>query len=81
MSEIWERNRKLEKERREKMQELMGEYDKNVYYPARRQVIEDCAKEGHVRGKFHDNGLGWSWFWCSKCGTAIEKIGPDGEKE
>ena len=81
MSEIWERRYKLDKERREKMQELMGEYDRTVFYPARKQLIEDCAKEGHTRGNFHDNGFGWTWFWCGKCGTSFDKTGPNGEKE
>ena len=73
MSEIWERRHLIEKERRAKMQELMEEYDRTVYYPAKAQLIQDCAKEGHVRGKFHDNGLGWNWYWCGKCGTSFDK--------
>ena len=81
MSDIWERRWKLDKERREKMKELMDEYDKTYYYPARKQLIEDCEKEGHTHGNFHDNGLGWTWFWCSKCGTSFDKTGPNGEKK
>lgn len=80
MSEIWERRYKLDKERREKMQELMGEYDRTVFYPARKQLVEDCEKEGHVRGKFHDNGLGWCWWWCGKCGTSFDKQSTSGIK-
>ena len=81
MSDIGQRHRQLEKERRDKMKELMEEYDQNIYWPARRKLIEDCEKEGHVQGKFHDNGVGWSWFWCGKCGTAFDKQGPNGETE
>lgn len=81
MSEIGRRRRQLDKERRDKMTEAMEEYDRTVFYPARKQLIEDCAKEGHVHGNFHDNGLGWTWFWCGKCGTSFDKTGPNGEKE
>jgi len=81
MSEIWERRYKLDKERREKMQELMGEYDRTVFYPARKQLIEDCEKEGHTQGKFHDNGFGWTWWWCGKCGTSWDKQGPDNNQD
>lgn len=81
MSEIWHRRYQLDKERRDKMKEAMDEYDRTVYYPARNQLIEDCEKEGHVRGKFHDNGLGWTWFWCGKCGTSFDKKGPEKEND
>ena len=81
MSDISERHRQLEKGRRDKMKELMEEYDQNIYWPARRKLIEDCEKEGHVHGNLHDNGFGWSWFWCGKCGTSFDKRGPNGETE
>lgn len=55
------------------MQELMAEYDRTVYYPARQQLVEECAVEGHTKGKFHDNGLGWTWWWCGRCGTSFDK--------
>lgn len=76
MSTIWERDREIEKARRIKMAELMEEYDKTVYWPARKKLIEECAAEGHNRGRFHDNGFGWSWYYCSKCGTPFDKQGP-----
>lgn len=81
MNDISTRRWQQDKERREKMTEAMKEYDQNIYWPARRQLIEDCEKEGHVRGNFYDNGLGWTWFWCGKCGTSFDKTGPNGEKE
>lgn len=73
MSDIWKRRYLLEKERHEKMKEAMDEYDRTVFYPARQQLIEDCEKECHSEGKFHDNGLGWTWWWCGKCGTSWGK--------
>lgn len=81
MSEIWQLRYKLDKERREKMTELMKEYDQTVYYPARKLMIEACEQEGHTQGKFHDNGLGWTWWWCGKCGTSWGKQRYNGETE
>lgn len=81
MSDIWERRHKIDKERREKQKELMEEYDRTVYYPAKKQLIQECAQIGHVRGNFHDNGLGWTWFYCNNCGVPFDKRGPNGEKE
>lgn len=36
---------------------------------------EECEKssEGHDRGQFHDNGLGWSWWYCAKCGKRFDE--------
>lgn len=78
---IWERKHQIEKARREKMKEVMDEYDRTVYYPARKQLIEECEKEGHSGGKYHDNGFGWSWFYCGKCGGRYDVTGPNGEKK
>jgi len=73
LSDIWQRRIALDKDRREKMAEAMEEYDRTVFYPARKQLIEDCEKEGHSQGKFHDNGLGWTWWYCGKCGAPFDK--------
>lgn len=70
---IWKRYHLLQKARRDKMNELMSEYDKTVYYPALEALREECEKRGHIRGKFHDNGLGWCWYWCSNCGAPFDK--------
>lgn len=70
---IWRRHRQLMKERGDKMQELMEEYDKTVYYPALEALRKECEAAGHVRGKYHDNGLGWDWYWCNNCGAAFDK--------
>lgn len=70
---IWTRRHEIDKARHDKVKELMEEYDRTVYYPARKQLVEDCEKEGHTQGKFHDNGLGWTWWWCGKCGASFNK--------
>jgi len=36
------------------------------------ELIQKCESEGHVKGNFHSNGLGWSWYYCSKCGSRID---------
>jgi len=80
MSDISKRRWEIDKARNKKMQELMEEYDRDVYYPAKRQLIEDCiADGGHRGGKYHDNGFGWSWFYCGRCGDRYDITGPNGE--
>jgi hypothetical protein len=81
MSDISKRRYALEKARRDKMKELMDEFDTTFYYPALNQLIKDCNVEGHSGGKYHDNGFGWSWFYCGKCGGRYDITGPDGKKK
>jgi len=58
------------KERKEMMRMLIGDYDREVYYPAIKALQEECeaSEEGHGNGKYHENGLGCHWFYCGKCG-------------
>jgi len=79
MSDIWQRRGEIDRARSKKMQELMEEYDNTVYYPAKRQLMRECFQEGHSGGKYHDNGFGWSWFYCGKCHGRYNITGPDGE--
>lgn len=79
MSDIWHRRGEIDLARSMKMQELMEEYDRTVYYPAKRQLLRECFQEGHSGGKYHDNGFGWSWLYCGKCGGRYDISGPDGE--
>jgi hypothetical protein len=79
MSDIWKRRGEIDRARSRKMQELMEEYDRTVYYPAKRQLLRDCFQEGHSGGKYHDNEFGWTWFYCGKCGGRYDITGPDGE--
>jgi hypothetical protein len=74
-TEIWEERQKIEKARRDKMFEQMDEYDTTVYYPAKLALQEKClAQYGeHTKAKFHDNGLGWTWWYCGRCGAAHNK--------
>jgi hypothetical protein len=70
------RAREIERKR------LMGEYDRTVFAPAIGQLRTWCQKNGgHRRGNFHQNGLGWSWFYCSRCGYRMDITGPDGRED
>ena len=79
MSDIWRRRGDIDRARSRKMQELMAEYDLDVYLPAKQQLVRDCFREGHSGGKYHDNGFGWSWFYCGQCGGRYDISGPNGE--
>jgi hypothetical protein len=62
---------KIDKARRDKMQELMAEYDENIYRPARKKLTEDCASnKGHNWFFVDTNPLGLPIFRCSGCGTS-----------
>ena len=81
VTDIWKRRHEIDKARQDKMKEAMDEYDRTVFYPARKQLIEDCQQEGHSGGKFHNNGFGWTWFYCGKCGGRYDIRGPNGEEK
>ena len=62
---------KIDKARRDKIQELMAEYDENIYRPARKRLVEECASnKGHSWFFVDTNPLGLPIFRCSSCGTS-----------
>lgn len=71
MSTVWEMRHQIDKARHDKMREAMDEYDRTVYHPAKRELFRLCLdKHGsHAQSKYHDNGLGWSWWYCGRCGA------------
>lgn len=74
--EIWQESHRIYKERREKMQELMSEYDQTVFYPAKKALRERCEKEtGHNMQFVDTNPVGYPVFTCSTCGYT--KIGEE----
>jgi hypothetical protein len=75
-TQIWRDKWAIDEARRKKMHEAMDEYDRNVYQPAMKELRGRCASIGHVRGNFHNNGLGWTWFYCNQCGDRMEIEGP-----
>ena len=72
MSEISKRRYDIDKRRREEREFLLKEHNER-FSVEMRQLIDDCEKEGHVRGKYWDNGLGWEWYYCTKCGGAFDE--------
>jgi hypothetical protein len=67
---IWQRRRQLEKELRDFRTKAMEEYLTAVHYPAVKALVAECEAIGHKpNGRFHFNGLGWSWDYCSQCET------------
>jgi hypothetical protein len=76
-TQIWREKHEIEEARRHEMREAMEEYDRTVYHPAMNSLRERCAAIGHKRGNFHDNGIGWTWFYCNQCGDRMEIEGPD----
>ncbi|WP_338924643.1 hypothetical protein V0M98_34050 (plasmid) [Pseudomonas silesiensis] len=73
------KRKEVEKARRDKMSELMRDYDETVFYPALKAVKAECADVGHGSKHNHDNGLGWNFITCLDCGAMLEKHGPNGE--
>lgn len=72
MSNIAARRREIEKRRRVEREHLLK--DHNEKFGAEMAALRaDCAKEGHVRGRFWDNGLGWTWFYCAKCDAVMDQ--------
>lgn len=71
-TEIWKERHRLDQERREAMRVLMADFDKQ-HFAKVRAMQERCAAIGHVRGTFHDNGLGWTWYYCNQCGASFDK--------
>lgn len=55
-----------------KQRELMDDYDETVYRPALKSLQDECANIGHTPSPHvKDNGLGFFWKLCSKCGATI----------
>lgn len=71
----------IQRARANEVKRLMEVYDQEVYLPALRALRVWCTENGgHRSGKYHDNGLGWSWFYCTRCGGRMDISGPDGQE-
>lgn len=79
MNEIKKSIDKLRRARMLEVQRVMQEYDRTVFYPALAELKARCKEQGHVKGNWDNNGLGWSWFYCTICGTRLQITGPDGQ--
>jgi hypothetical protein len=72
MSDIRKRRADIERRSREEREFLLRDHQLK-FSKERAELIADCAREGHARGAYHDNGLGWEWYYCAKCGGRIEE--------
>lgn len=46
------------------------------YLNLQNQLLElqkECESIGHVRGDYHDNWLGWEWYYCKNCNAVFDK--------
>ena len=66
-TKIWSERYQIEKERREKRNELMDEYDRTVFYPAKEALYERCGKIGHNWSFSGLNPLNYPMFTCTVC--------------
>lgn len=77
MNDFYKKSRELEAEKnrlREQYRSLMLQDSRYIILEARRKELqEECGKAGHVRGRFLDNGLGYSWYYCKNCGAIFDK--------
>lgn len=72
MSEISRRRYDIDCREREERELLLKDHQEkfSVEYA---KLREDCGKEGHVLGRHWDNGLGWEWSICGRCGGSYDK--------
>jgi hypothetical protein len=71
---IAERLSTIQKNRSDKNRELMREYDVVVFRPAIKQLQKECGDIGHVKGTFHNNGWGSSWYYCKNCDARMDIV-------
>jgi hypothetical protein len=66
------RKHSIEAARREKVRELMKEYDETIYDPARKAIREECAGIGHTpNGRLQFTVGGRAYQYCVSCGVTI----------
>lgn len=70
--DISDRRREIENRRRIEREDLLREHNEK-FSKEMAELKKDCAKEGHVRGMFWDNGLGYRWYYCCKCGGRMDE--------
>jgi hypothetical protein len=71
MTEIWKQYEALQKQRREQHRILTAKWDQEYYYPTLKQLQEQCLTQygSHDKTRYWDNGLGWEWWYCGRCGA------------
>ena len=70
--------RKAQRDRSDEERRVMEKYNEEVFRPTIGALQKRCSELGHVKGYFHDNGLGWHWWYCSYCQSRIDITDRDG---
>lgn len=72
---LLERRHELEKAERKARQEWMDQYRKEVLGPALKEIVDECAKLGHVDNNRPNYNLirTLEWHYCAYCGALIEE--------
>ena len=71
MSDIGRRKREIDQREREERMALLSDHQKK-FSAEYAKLKEDCAKEGHALGRIWDNGIGWEWKICGRCGASFD---------
>lgn len=54
--------------------ELMRDSQEYVDLQQQLKILQqECEAIGHARGNYHDNGLGWEWYYCKNCDAIFDK--------
>ena len=71
---LFSRKHFIEDARKDKQQELMVEYDKEIYHPALKALREECGKQGHKANpnSFHQMANYEPRWYCNRCGMTME---------
>lgn len=72
MSEIGRRRFDLDRRARQEREELLQNH-REKFDAEYRLLRADCENIGHVFGRAWDNGLGWQWSICGRCGGSYDK--------
>jgi len=62
----------IEKREREERKELLKEHLEK-FHKERLTLVSECGKIGHVEGRLYDNRLGYTWYYCYRCGGRMEE--------
>ena len=69
---IFARTHANETARRNKVRELIAEYDTTIYEPTRKALVAECAATGHTpNGRWHFTVGGVAYQHCGSCHTTL----------
>lgn len=65
------KRRDIARRERDERAVLLHEHIKK-FETERAALQQECGQLGHVRGSYHDNGLGWEWYYCRHCNARMD---------